>query len=196
MNIDEINVTADLHFGHRKMLEIRDFDTIEGHDETLIEMWNSKSDKHTVTYVIGDFSMHRPEMTSKILSRLNGNKILIKGNHDHTKAIKATVGWHSVLLRHNLKIDDLFIVMHHEPILSWERVHYGSYHLHGHCHGNMVYPEMLQCSRILDVGVDNMYSASGQYAPFKLKDVIRELSILGPTNIGHHSRKTVLSSTG
>lgn len=188
MNIDDINVTADLHFGHRKLSGIRNFSSIEEHDEVLIEMWNLRSDKHTTTYVLGDFSMHKPDATSKILSRLNGNKILIKGNHDHTKTIKATTGWHSVLLRHNLKIDDLFIVLHHFPILSWERIHYGSYHLHGHCHGNLSYPDLLARARIFDVGVDSMFKVNGQFAPFKLREVITSLSIHGPTNIGHHKR--------
>jgi len=77
---------ADTHFGHKKILEFkkefRPFDTIEEHDETIIDNWNSVVSKHDVVYHLGDISWVNRTKTREHLSRLNGVKKLVLGNHD------------------------------------------------------------------------------------------------------------------
>lgn len=49
------------------------------HDKDLVENWNKIVNKNDIVYILGDFAYknHRDHILS-----LNGNKILIKGNHD------------------------------------------------------------------------------------------------------------------
>jgi calcineurin-like phosphoesterase family protein len=59
---------------------MRPFETIEEHDEILVQRWNSVVRPQDKVYHLGDVVMNRSSLP--IVSRLNGRKILIKGNHD------------------------------------------------------------------------------------------------------------------
>jgi calcineurin-like phosphoesterase family protein len=85
-------VTADTHFGHAKSLSfmqpdgspLRPFSSCEEMDETMVERWNATVGKKDTVYHLGDVII--PRKSLPILERLNGRKILIKGNHDqHVK---------------------------------------------------------------------------------------------------------------
>lgn len=79
---------SDTHFGHVGIItfldangnRIRPFNTIEEHDETLVNNWNARVRPDDLIYHLGDVVMNRRCLP--ILSRLNGRKRLIKGNHD------------------------------------------------------------------------------------------------------------------
>lgn len=81
-------VTADSHFGHAKSLSfiqpdgspLRPFDSCEEMDETMVERWNKTVGKKDTIYHLGDVVIPRKSLC--ILERLNGRKILIRGNHD------------------------------------------------------------------------------------------------------------------
>ena len=81
-------VTADTHFGHVKSLSfitpdgspLRPFSSCEEMDEAMVERWNAKVGKRDTIYHLGDVVI--PRASLKILDRLNGRKILIRGNHD------------------------------------------------------------------------------------------------------------------
>lgn len=80
--------TADTHFGHKGMIEflredgtkLRPFSTIEEHDETIIQNWNNIIRPMDRVYHLGDCVINRRCLIT--LSRLNGRKKLIRGNHD------------------------------------------------------------------------------------------------------------------
>ena len=78
--------TADNHFGHQGILkhqtDTRPYSSVEEMDEEMIQLWNETVRPGDVVRVIGDFSFHGWEKTGEILDRLNGQKILIIGNHD------------------------------------------------------------------------------------------------------------------
>jgi calcineurin-like phosphoesterase family protein len=83
-----IFVIADTHWGHAKSLtfvtsegeRLRPFDSVEEMDELMVTNWNNTVGKHDTIYHLGDVVIPRPSL--KVLSRLNGRKILIRGNHD------------------------------------------------------------------------------------------------------------------
>ena len=81
-----IYFTSDLHFGHQSVLtkfEHRPFKDLEEMNEELIRRWNNKVTKSDLTYVLGDmFWKGDCDFIQDTLKRLNGQIVLIKGNHD------------------------------------------------------------------------------------------------------------------
>lgn len=74
---------SDLHLGHKNILAFdnRPFFNLKEMTETIISNWNSVVGKNDSVYVLGDMFWNNSEIP-KIMPRLNGNKYLIKGNHD------------------------------------------------------------------------------------------------------------------
>lgn len=84
---------ADTHFGHRRIIEFcpdsRPFNSIEEHDNTLIENWNEVVSENDRVFVLGDFFLggyKREDRIKEILNQLKGNKVLVQGNHDLDKS--------------------------------------------------------------------------------------------------------------
>lgn len=77
-------VISDTHFGHANILkyesEHRPFDTIEEHDEKLVELWNKQVAPQDIVWHLGDVALKRSALD--IVARLNGEKRLVLGNHD------------------------------------------------------------------------------------------------------------------
>lgn len=74
---------ADFHFAHANIIEYehRPWKTVEEMDEGLIKNWNRKVKKGDLVYMLGDFTLSRdPEYIISLLQRLNGQKVLVKGN--------------------------------------------------------------------------------------------------------------------
>lgn len=76
--------TSDNHFYHKNIIRLsnRPFADLTEMHEAFIEDWNKKVKPTELVYVIGDFSFSSTGPTKKIMDRLLGKKILIKGNHD------------------------------------------------------------------------------------------------------------------
>ena len=85
MSMNQIFVTADTHFGHKKIIEFeaaaRPFATIEEHDRALVERWNATVRTHDTVWHLGD--VYFGTNGHFILAALNGVKKLVLGNHDH-----------------------------------------------------------------------------------------------------------------
>lgn len=116
-------------------------------DETLIQNWNSIIRPGDTVYHLGDFSFTDPLYYRK---RLNGNILLIKGNHDklsNTKYLKIFGGVFDI---HMVKIVTPHIVLCHYPFAEWNGSCKGTWHLWGHSHGNRPEPNNLS----FDIGVD------------------------------------------
>lgn len=81
-------VTSDTHFGHTKIIQftddtgvrLRPFETLEEMHEVLVDRWNKKVNKKDTVYHLGDVAIPRSGL--RVLERLNGRKILMRGNHD------------------------------------------------------------------------------------------------------------------
>lgn len=84
---------SDLHLGHTKILEFerqhRFGQTIEEHNEWLVTQWNSVVTKYDIVYVLGDVAMGGHQ-NLEYLKRMNGQKFLIRGNHDGGDITKFT----------------------------------------------------------------------------------------------------------
>jgi len=89
--------TGDTHFGHENVIKFdgRPFETVEEMDNELIRRWNAKVDKGDLVYVLGDMIWKsRNDDAPTLIKSLNGQIILIKGNHDrflHNAKAKAAL---------------------------------------------------------------------------------------------------------
>ena len=159
--------TSDLHFGHNRIVEFTnravDCGSQSNHTQWLIDLWNTEVSAGDVVYHLGDFSFFKKyEDVAGVACQLKGNKIFIKGNHDRREHLDQLVkddlitAWYDYK---EIKLGDTSVVLFHFPIASWHKQGYGSYHLHGHCHGNFKDSH----GKMLDVGIDSMYNLYGKY---------------------------------
>ena len=79
-----VYLTADTHFGHTNIIKYcgRPFNTVEEMNEALISNWNKVIKVDDIVIFLGDLGFK-----SNIdiwLTKLNGDKLLIWGNHDKT----------------------------------------------------------------------------------------------------------------
>ena len=142
--------TSDTHFGHHNIIGFskRPYANKEEMDEALIRNWNAVVEPDDIIYHLGDFAFGRG---LEILPMLNGEKHLIKGNHDKGGILKHPE-WASVEDYAELPAYEGLhpkLILYHYPIQDWNHRFRGSLHLHGHVHGTLP----LSTQR-MDVGVD------------------------------------------
>lgn len=132
---------SDLHFGHHNILAFdesegaRHFDSIEEHDNFIIDNWNSRVKKGDHVYVLGDISFAKPEETLRLLSRLNGQIHLIMGNHDKKRLNKAIMSrFVTVSDYKEIKDNGRSVILSHYPIFAFNKQFRGAIHLYGHTH--------------------------------------------------------------
>jgi calcineurin-like phosphoesterase family protein len=175
--------TSDPHFGHKNVIKYceRPFDSIEEMDEILIDRWNMVIDHDDLIICCGDFSLTNPKSTNEILNKLNGNKVLIKGNHEKSilsnKLNRDMFNGGIYDLLNITVIDDEVeygfqdIILCHYPMLSWNKSHRGSWQLFGHVHGMLDNDIKLSPNQI-DVGVD-----SNDFRPISYQEVKEKITI-------------------
>lgn len=129
---------SDTHFGHANILtfknndgsNLRPYSSLEEMNETLISNWNSVVSSEDKVYHLGDV-LFTKKWLDLILPRLNGTKVLIKGNHDNLKLSQYQQYFKDVRAYHVL---DKFLLSHipiHPKSLSrWDA------NIHGHLHNN------------------------------------------------------------
>lgn len=80
--------TSDTHFGHKRILELcnRPFADVAEMNEAIIHNWNSVVAPEDTVYHLGDVALGPWVEWDSVLTRLNGHKMLIVGNHDRVFA--------------------------------------------------------------------------------------------------------------
>lgn len=160
--------TADLHFGHERIIELayRPFKTLDKMHEALINNWNNKVGKNDLVYIVGDFCFGNTASYKEFADQLNGQKHLILGNHDRPHP----EGFESIKQYHTVKDGNYHLVLFHWAIECWQ----GRWakdnptktviHLHGHSHGLLL--QNIVPNRY-DVGVDVW-----NYEPVTLNEIL------------------------
>ena len=136
-------VISDTHFGHTNSWEkfkledgspLRPFTSTEEMDETMIERWNAKVQPQDTVYHLGDVVINKKYL--HLVERLNGRKILIRGNHDiFGDEQYYLAGFEQI---HGVRVFvDKFILSHIplHPDCVTERF---KVNVHGHLHANEV----------------------------------------------------------
>lgn len=149
---------SDLHLGHKSVLNFdkRPFLDIDENDRVLIYLWNTRVDKNTQVYILGDFALHNEKPYSWYLKQLKGQKHLIVGNHDRALLKDSEAMSYFVSVDHYLELTDCqeHLILSHYPIAEWNGYYNGTYHLYGHIHNalNDSARYMLQQERALNTG--------------------------------------------
>ena len=129
---------ADLHFNDSRILlyENRPFSDTKQMNDVIIGRWNSVVTPDDEVYVLGDFGAEGSE--SEFLQTLNGNKYLIKGNHDNKpNNYYRQAGFVEV---YDLPvIFDKFWILSHEPLYVNSNMPYAN--IFGHVHNSPLYKD-------------------------------------------------------
>lgn len=130
---------ADTHFGEEKILryENRPFASAEQMEEELARRWNEAVRPGDTVFHLGDFSGHSPERDRELLRRLNGEKVLVLGNHDRRRPPEE---WRELGFAEAVSWPILwegFFLLSHEPVYVNSNMPYAN--LYGHVHGNPSY---------------------------------------------------------
>lgn len=154
---------SNTHFHHRNIVRgcsqwsdlsgCRDFDTLDQHDQWLVNLINAKVGRQDTLWHLGDWSFGGKDQIQTFRDQINCEKVhIVLGNHDH-HIDRSNLGrlqvFESVLHYKELQVGGLQIVLCHYPIESWNNMERGSVHLHGHVHGRGSFIQ----GRV-DVGVD------------------------------------------
>lgn len=130
-----IYFVADTHFHHNNIIKYcnRPFKDVDEMNEILINNWNSVVTNEDTIYHLGDFCLSNTEEIKKIFNRLNGNKILIRGNHDRKPAIFYEKLGFKVLTNAPIILDEYKLMLSHKPLPD-NLILDGYINLHGHIH--------------------------------------------------------------
>ena len=146
---------SDTHFGHTNTWQkftledgspLRPFTSTEEMDEAMVDNWNRVVRPKDTVYHLGDVVIARRNLET--VKRLNGRKILIRGNHDIFKDKDYyEAGFEQI---HGVRVFvDQFILSHIplHPDCVGERF---KRNVHGHLHGNRIMIDNPLYSRVVD----------------------------------------------
>lgn len=131
-------VIADTHFGHENIIRYcnRPFMSVEQMDNVLVKNWNETVTNNDVVIHLGDVGLGNKQYIQRIIESLNGNKILVMGNHDNwSEQWYREAGFQTVSRFPILYAD--FYLMSHAPLQLSETTPY--YNCYGHVHNDEKY---------------------------------------------------------
>ena len=196
--MSKIFMVSDTHFGHKGVCEfkrddgvtdLRPYDTADEMDADMIEKWNAKVGPNDKVYHLGDVVINRKALP--ILSRLNGEKVLIKGNHDIFRLEEYTPYFKDVRSYHILN----GLILSHIPVHAASLGRFGT-NIHGHLHATRVkLPRGVDArtgeilySDSIDPRYFNMCVENHNYAPVEFEEVMEMIRAQGGT-VGFREHK-------
>ena len=182
--------SSDAHFFHRKICAYsnRPFISTEEMNDEMIRLHNKSVSANDVWFHLGDFSFGKIEETKNVLAQLNGKKYFILGNHDGilAKYRDELIGEgliQELVHYKEIYVGNQFICLFHYPCRSWNKSHYGSWHLHGHLHGNRA-----PFNKSVDVGYDAPYVLGHNvYRPKSFYEIKDFMDQQAPQDVDHHN---------
>lgn len=174
-------VIADLHLGHENIIKYcnRPFKDINQMNETIIKNWNDKVSNEDLVYILGDFSVkYDQEKTQNILSRLNGRKVLVMGNHDTRKPLWYLEAGFDQAIRKPIMVDPGVILMHEPFERPEDYVEFNYKYIFGHIHDKK--HEMEKYGNCKCVSVERT-----NYEPVDLDKLLDEIDPLSGELIGY-----------
>ena len=176
-------LVSDTHFGHTGVCsfvrndgvtKLRPWDTADEMDEFMVKAWNERVRPTDKVYHLGDVVINRKALG--IMRRLNGDKVLIRGNHDIFRDDDYREHFRELRAYHVMN----GMILSHIPIHSESLGRFGV-NIHGHLHANRV---MLpgfngKITDIVDVRYHCVCVEQTDFAPILFEDVIKRIEAEG-----------------
>ena len=176
-------LVSDTHFGHAGVCrftrrdgitKLRPWDSAEEMDEEMVRRWNDRVGPNDKVYHLGDVVMSRKSLA--IMDRLNGDKVLIRGNHDifpdedYRKYFRELRAYHVMN----------GMILSHIPIHSESLGRFGV-NIHGHTHADRVMRSLAISGRsnIVDVRYHCVCVEQTDFAPILFEDVVNRIRAEG-----------------
>jgi calcineurin-like phosphoesterase family protein len=170
-------LVSDTHFGHSGVCrftrddgtKLRPWTDPDEMDEFMVRAWNEKVKPTDKVYHLGDVVINRKAL--KTLSRLNGDKVLIRGNHDIFRDDEYRLYFRELRAYHVMN----GMILSHIPIHEESLGRFGV-NIHGHLH----YRRVMARDPFSDqLHVDPRYHCvcveQTDYAPILFEDVIKRI---------------------
>lgn len=131
----DVYMWSDQHFGHQNIIRYADRPFVEKEEmtEQLIINHNNIVGEHDICIWGGDIAFMGNVPANEILSRCNGYKILVVGNHDLRRKKLKNLDVDEIHLVYAISNNTVDCVVSHFPLhnLPWPYVN-----IHGHTHNN------------------------------------------------------------
>ena len=182
-------LVSDTHFGHLGVCKfmrsdgvtkLRPWDTVEEMDEEMVRRWNETVRPTDKVYHLGDVVINRRALPT--LARLNGDKVLIRGNHDIFRDTEYREHFRELRAYHVLN----GMILSHIPVHPDSLGRFGV-NIHGHLHANRVRRasgvdaetgEVLYSDKV-DVRYHCVCVEQTDFRPILLEDVVRRIQAEG-----------------
>ena len=178
-------LVSDTHFGHAGVCrflredgtKLRPWDNPEEMDEHMVKVWNETVRPNDKVYHLGDVVINRKAL--KTLSRLNGDKVLIRGNHDIFRDDEYRQYFRELRAYHVMN----GMILSHIPVHEESLGRFGT-NIHGHLHANRVMRSLATSGR--DDVIDTRYHCvcveqTPDFAPILFEDVLKRIREEGGT---------------
>ena len=181
-------LTSDTHFGHTGVChftnkdgsKMRPWTDPDEMDEEMVKRWNETVRPNDKVYHLGDVVINRKAL--KIMSRLNGDKVLIRGNHDIFRDDEYRQYFRELRAYHVMN----GMILSHIPIHEESLGRFGV-NIHGHLHTNRVmkHTETLHefhhrgSRHYVDVRYHCVCVEQTDYRPILFEDVIKRIEAEG-----------------
>jgi len=182
-------LVSDTHFGHAGVcrfthentgVKIRPWTDPDEMDEAMVKLWNERVKPTDKVYHLGDVVINRKAL--KIMSRLNGDKVLIRGNHDIFKDEDYRQYFRELRAYHVMN----GMILSHIPVHADSLGRFGV-NIHGHLHTRRVKKARgvdARTGEVLysdepDVRYHCVCVEQTDFAPILFEDVIRRIEAEG-----------------
>ena len=184
-------LVSDTHFGHHGVCrflrddgvtKLRPWDNPEEMDEEMVKRWNETVRPNDKVYHLGDVVINRKALS--IMHRLNGDKVLIRGNHDIFKDEDYRQHFRELRAYHVMN----GLILSHIPVHEASLGRFGC-NIHGHLHANRVMKARGVDARTGEIlysdEIDPRYHCvcveATDFAPILFEDVIKRIEAEGGT---------------
>lgn len=184
-------LVSDTHFGHAGVCrflrndgvtKLRPFDDPQEMDEFMIAAWNERVKPSDKVYHLGDVVINRRCLPT--LARLNGDKVLIRGNHDIFRDDDYRKYFRELRAYHVMN----GMILSHIPVHEASLGRFGV-NIHGHTHANRVMkPRGIDAQTgetLYSDSIDPRYHCvcveQTDFAPILFEDVIKRIEEEGGT---------------